>query len=162
LESGFKLDHLISGADKEFLSCVALPTCVKALAESERVREFLINEINEKLIDLDLFQEPISLRIVGCPNGCVRPYVAEIAIVGRLPGVYSLYLGGHQKGNRLNKKFLDKVPLKEIPSVLAHLFSFFKKQRKEKESFGDFLGRNTYDRILNHLGPEIGNYGIVI
>ena len=88
------LDTPVSGLRRNSLACVALPTCGLALAESERYLPSLVTRLEDELERLGLAQDDITIRMTGCPNGCARPYLSEIALVGRGPGVYNLYLGG--------------------------------------------------------------------
>jgi sulfite reductase (NADPH) hemoprotein beta-component len=126
------------------MACVALPTCGLAMAESERYLPDLITKIDVILAKHNLSEEPITIRMTGCPNGCARPYIAEIALTGRAPGKYNLYLGGGFHGQRLNKMVLENVGEKIILEYLAKVIGHFAKDRLEKEHFGDFAIRAGY------------------
>ncbi|MFQ5984026.1 MAG: NADPH-dependent assimilatory sulfite reductase hemoprotein subunit [Alphaproteobacteria bacterium] len=128
------------------LACPALPTCGLALTEAERVKLPLIAEIEEALRRYDLERERISVRIVGCPNGCARPYTGDIGIVGRMPGHYALYVGGDFEGTRLSHRLLDKVALKDLVATLEPLFALFACERLPGEAFGD---------LCHRLGPRL-------
>ncbi|KAJ9056659.1 hypothetical protein DSO57_1030738 [Entomophthora muscae] len=123
------------------MACVALPTCTLAMAEAERYLPALITKIEDILLDLQLDQTDISLRMTGCPNGCARPYVSEIALVGKAPGTYNLLLGGDLKGTRLNTLYRESLTEPEILQTLAPLLANFKSNRLPDEPFGDFLYR---------------------
>jgi sulfite reductase beta subunit-like hemoprotein/flavodoxin len=123
------------------MACVALPTCALAFAESQRYLPFLIDKIDVILERNGLKGEPITIRMTGCPNGCARPYVAEIALVGKAPGVYNLHLGGGHAGNRLNRIYKEGVHEGEILEILGNLFSRYAKERHQGERFGDFVCR---------------------
>ena len=100
-EYGITQVEAITGLRRNGLACPALPTCGLALTEAERVLPHIFDEIEGVLEETGLIQEPIVLRMTGCPNGCARPYVAELALVGRSPGKYVIYLGGNAVGTRL-------------------------------------------------------------
>jgi sulfite reductase (NADPH) hemoprotein beta-component len=142
----YKLDGLNAGSGLRLnsMACVALPTCGLAMAESERYLPDLITKIDVILAEHGLSEEPITIRMTGCPNGCARPYIAEIALTGRAPGKYNLYLGGGFHGQRLNKMVLENVGEKIILEYLARVIGHFAKDRLDKEHFGDFAIRAGY------------------
>jgi sulfite reductase (ferredoxin) len=123
------------------LACPALPSCGLALTEAERVRDNIVAAIEARLRLYGLEHERLSMRITGCPNGCARPYTGDIGVVGRMPGFYSLFVGGDFEGTRLNVPLADKVPLNGIAETLDPLFAFFAAARAEGEGFGDFCHR---------------------
>ncbi|MEO8352197.1 MAG: NADPH-dependent assimilatory sulfite reductase hemoprotein subunit [Chthoniobacteraceae bacterium] len=125
------------------LSCVALPTCGLALAESERILPELLAKFETVLDDAGLRDDAISLRITGCPNGCARPYLAEIALVGRAPGKYALYLGGRYNGTRLNRLAAPSVTLDDAVTLLTPIIKRYALERHEAEGFGDFCQRTV-------------------
>ena len=133
-----------SGIRKNQIACVALPTCGLALAESERYLPKLISEIESQLEELGLFEEPIVIRSTGCPNGCGRPYLGEIGLVGKVPGKYNLYLGAGFEGERLNKLYKASVTHDEILEHLRPIFVDYAKNRQKDERFGDFTIRSGY------------------
>jgi sulfite reductase (NADPH) hemoprotein beta-component len=130
-----------SGLRRNAMACVALPTCGLALAESERYMPELLTALEGELAAAGLSQDEIVIRMTGCPNGCARPYLAEIAFVGRGPGTYNLYLGGSFEGERLNKLFRPDVGHDTIISTLGPLFREYAAARAEEESFGDYVIR---------------------
>jgi len=124
------------------LSCVAFPTCGLAMAEAERYMPDLLDLFNRLKHQYGLSQVPITLRVTGCPNGCARPYLAEIALTGRAPGLYNLHLGGSFNGDRLNRLYASNVNESRFIDLIAPLFEAFAEQRERDESFGDFLIRS--------------------
>ena len=123
------------------LSCVALPTCGLALAESERVLPEVLEKFEAVLDEAGLPNEAISLRITGCPNGCARPYLGEIAFVGKAPNKYALYLGAKYNGTRLNRLFAPTVTIDEGVHLLTPVIKRFALEREKGEEFGDFCER---------------------
>jgi sulfite reductase (NADPH) hemoprotein beta-component len=126
------------------MACVGLPTCGLALAESERYLPTLITKLEALLGTHGLTSGKITIRMTGCPNGCARPYIAEIGLVGRNPGRYNLLLGGAADGSRLNQPHRENATEAEILETLDPLFARFTAERIAHESFGDFC-----NRILN-------------
>jgi sulfite reductase beta subunit-like hemoprotein len=122
-------------------ACVALPTCGLALAESERVFHLVLDEIDKILKDLDLTEEPILVRMTGCPNGCARPYNADIAFVGRAPGRYAFYVGGSITGERLAGLQEKTITIEEIPAKVRELLDEFVQNRRAAETFTSYWGR---------------------
>jgi sulfite reductase (NADPH) hemoprotein beta-component len=123
------------------IACVALPTCPLAMAEAERYLPDLITKIELILEQNGLLEEPIGIRMSGCPNGCSRPYVAEIALTGRAPGKYNLYLGGGFHGERLGRLHAENIGEKRILEILSEQLSAYARHRELGERFGDFLIR---------------------
>jgi sulfite reductase (NADPH) hemoprotein beta-component len=123
------------------MACVALPTCGLALAESERYLPTLVDALEETLDEAGLRQDEITIRMTGCPNGCARPYLAEIGLVGRGPGTYNLYLGAAFDGMRLNKLYKQDVGHDGIVEALRPLLRRYAKEREAGERFGDFVIR---------------------
>jgi sulfite reductase (NADPH) hemoprotein beta-component len=123
------------------IACVALPTCPLAMAEAERYLPDLITKIELILEQNGLLEEPIGIRMSGCPNGCSRPYVAEIALTGRAPGKYNLYLGGGFHGERLGRLHAENIGEKRILEILSEQLSAYARHREPGERFGDFLIR---------------------
>lgn len=142
----YKLDALQAGSGLRLnsMACVALPTCGLAMAESERYLPDLVTRIEAILAEHGLIDEPITIRMTGCPNGCSRPYIAEIALTGRAPGKYNLYLGGGFHGQRLNKMALENVGEKAILDLLSKVIAHFARERLPGEHFGDFAIRAGY------------------
>lgn len=126
---------------QQALACVALPTCALAMAEAERYLPEFLDKAGTLLARHGLAREPISLRMTGCPNGCARPYLAEIALVGKAPGRYALYLGGDALGRRLNRLVLENADEPTILDTLDGWFARFVRERENGEPFGDFAFR---------------------
>jgi sulfite reductase (NADPH) hemoprotein beta-component len=126
------------------MACVALPTCGLAMAESERYLPELVTRIETLARDAGIGEQPIVIRMSGCPNGCSRPYVAEIGFSGRAPGKYDFYLGGGFHGQRLNKRYLDNVGEERILEELGGMFRRYASEREDGEPFGDFVIRAGY------------------
>lgn len=123
------------------MACPSLPTCGLGLAESERMLPGLIDRIEKLCGDLGLSNEEIIIRSTGCPNGCARPYMAEIAFVGKAPGRYQVWLGGNVSGTRMNRIWKDVVKDPDIENELRPLLARFAKERHDGERFGDFCDR---------------------
>jgi sulfite reductase (ferredoxin) len=128
------------------LACPALPTCGLAVAEAERLLPHLLEQLQPVLERLGLADEAITLRIAGCPNACSRTATAELALVGRSPGQYAIYVGGGKHGQRLNVLYRDHVPQGELVPRLVDFLSFYKTHKQEKEGLGDCFER------LKHSG----------
>ncbi|NYT59284.1 assimilatory sulfite reductase (NADPH) hemoprotein subunit [Alcaligenaceae bacterium] len=131
-----------SGIRRHSIACVALPTCGLAMAESERYLPELLPKLEALLDQHGLANEPIVLRLSGCPNGCSRPYLGEIALVGRAPGRYDLRLGANYTGERLNVTYRQNIDEAEILNTLDSLFGAYALERQHNEKFGDFLVRS--------------------
>lgn len=126
---------------KRAISCVALPTCGLALTEAERIFPSLLEEIHKLLDKLAITKNAPVLRVTGCPNGCARPYAAEIALVGQVSGgKYALYIGGNAEGTRLATQFAQKLSIDEVLSHLESLFVEWKANGLQ-ENFGDFVSK---------------------
>jgi sulfite reductase (ferredoxin) len=131
----------ISGVRRLGLACPALPTCGLAITEAERAFPAVLEQINQVLTEVGLANEPITIRMTGCPNGCARPYVAEIGLVGRSLNKYTVFLGGVANGTRLNEEFLDLVPITDLAESLRPLFTHYRDARQANEPFGEFVVR---------------------
>jgi sulfite reductase (ferredoxin) len=141
IEHGIQRSEDLTPVRQLAQACVALPTCGQALAESERVFPGVLDKIEEIMADLGLSEEPILIRMTGCPNGCSRPYNADISFVGRAPGKYALYVGGSLTGERLVGLQQKSVTLAEIPDRVRDLLEEFVRERFEGETFSDYWGR---------------------
>jgi sulfite reductase (NADPH) hemoprotein beta-component len=130
-----------SGLRRNSMACVALPTCALALAESERFLPELVTALEDIVEQAGLSDDDIVIRMTGCPNGCARPYLAEIGLVGRQPGLYNLYLGAAFDGSRLNKLYAQDIDKARIVSLLTPLINAYAKARRTGERFGDFVVR---------------------
>jgi len=133
-----------SGIRKNSIACVALPTCPLALAEAQRYLPDLIGKIEPLLAGHGLGEENIIIRMTGCPNGCGRPYVAEIGFVGTAAGRYNLHLGGDHEGTRLNRIYKENLDEAAILKELDLLFWLYRKERITGEKFGDFALRQHW------------------
>lgn len=134
-------NHAPSAMARSAVACVALPTCALAMAEAERYLPAFLRVVQPLLDKHGLREQPIVLRISGCPNGCSRPYLAEIALVGKAPGRYSLFLGGDHRGTRLNTLYRDNISEAQIVEALDPLLGRYAGEREPAEYFGDFLHR---------------------
>ena len=132
------------------MACPALPTCGLALAESERMLPGVLDAIEDLCDEIGLGGEEIVIRSTGCPNGCARPYMAEIALVGRGPGRYQLWIGGNKSGTRLNSVFKETVLAANIADELRPLLARWREERIAGERFGDFASRV----ILSEVAAE--------
>ncbi len=132
------------GLRRNAMACVALPTCGLALAEAERYLPALVTRLESHLTQAGLARDEIVIRMTGCPNGCARPYLAEIGLVGRAPGLYNLYLGAAFDGARMNRLYRKDLDEDAIVAVLAPMFSAYARERRPGERFGDFAIRAGY------------------
>jgi sulfite reductase (NADPH) hemoprotein beta-component len=137
-----------SATRRAALACVGLPTCGLAMAESERYLPELLARFESLLARHGLAEEAVSLRITGCPNGCARPYIAEIGLVGKGPGRYNLYLGGDALGQRLNRLYLENVDEAAIFAALDPLLAAWAAERATGEDFGDYLVRAGHVAVV--------------
>lgn len=126
------------------IACAALPLCGLAFAEAERYLPSLVDKLDKVFEANGLLDEPISIRMTGCPNGCGRPFLAEIGLVGRAPGKYNLYLGASFVGDRLNKLYKEMLSEEEIISALTPILEDYAKTRDQNERFGNFVIRKGY------------------
>jgi sulfite reductase (NADPH) hemoprotein beta-component len=130
-----------SGLRRNSIACVALPTCGLALAESERYLPDLLTALDGRLAEHGLSADDIVIRMTGCPNGCARPYLAEIGLVGKSPGRYNLYLGAAFDGSRLSKLYAEDLDHAGIIAALDPVFAAYAAERQAGERFGDFAIR---------------------
>ena len=142
------LSEEISTVRRWSMACVAWPTCGLAITESERALPGVIDVMEAELQRLGLSREALTVRMTGCPNGCARPYNADIGLVGKARGRYSVFLGGGRLGTRLNFLYQDLVPAEDIVPLLVPLFVYFRDDRHDGESFGDFCQRQGRDDLL--------------
>jgi sulfite reductase (NADPH) hemoprotein beta-component len=147
-DHGLAKSLLTSPVRRDALACVALPTCGLAMAEAERYLPSFTEKVEGVLVKHGLRNLPLTLRITGCPNGCARPYLAEIALIGRAPGRYTLRLGADAIGQRLNVIYRDNIDENAILTALDELIGRFSAERQPDERFGDFLWR------VQVLGPR--------
>lgn len=138
---GVDVERPLGPLERTALACPALPTCGQALAESERRLGDVVASLEDVLDGSSAARRPIQLRLTGCPNGCARPAVAEIGVVGRTKSTYDVVLGGSGRGDRLARTFAEKVSLEELPALMAPLFERWGVEGLEEEGFGDFVTR---------------------
>ena len=144
-----------SGLRRNSISCVALPTCALALAESERFLPELITTLEDSLDKAGLREDDIVIRMTGCPNGCVRTYQSDIGIVGRSGDKYTIFVGGNLVGSRLGFPLKDLVPLNEIVPTLQPILSRFREERQKGEGFGDFCHRLGEEATREMIGAVV-------
>jgi sulfite reductase (NADPH) hemoprotein beta-component len=150
---GVVLPDQLSGIRLNSIACTALPTCSLALAESERYLPKLVDELETIIDGLGLRDQSIAIRSTGCPNGCGRPYLGEIGLVGKAPGKYNLYLGAGLDGTRLNKLYRPAISHEEIVQELTPVLQDFASNRVTDERFGDFCIRKGYVQAT-HEGSD--------
>jgi sulfite reductase (ferredoxin) len=141
------------------MACPALPLCPLAIAEAERGAPDILKRIRNMFEKVGLrATESLVVRITGCPNGCARPYMGELGLVGDGPNSYQIWLGGAPNQTRLAETFMDRVKLDKLESVLEPLLYMWRTQRQEGESFGDFSFRQGFAAlktyIENYTGPR--------
>lgn len=134
----------LSSLRQNSIACAALPLCGLAFAEAERYLPLLVDKIDKVLEANGLLKTPISIRMTGCSNGCGRPFLAEIGLVGKAPGKYNLYLGASFTGERLNKLYKEMLSEEQIIEALTPILADYAKSKETKEHFGDFVIRKGY------------------
>ncbi|KAL2168983.1 hypothetical protein VTG60DRAFT_6556 [Thermothelomyces hinnuleus] len=166
LMAEYKLDNLqFSGLRLSSSACVAFPTCGLAMAESERYLPVLISKLEACLEENGLSRDSIVMRMTGCPNGCARPWLAEVAFVGKAYGAYNMYLGGGYYGQRLNKLYRSSIKEDEILAIMKPLLKRYALERNEGERFGDWTiragiiketkeGRDFHDGVAEEESDE--------
>lgn len=146
-EHGVKRIDRIDPLVRYSMACPALPTCGLATTESERAIPSILERIRSSLIKVGLPNEHFMIRMTGCPNGCARPYLAELAFVGNGPNTYQVWLGAAPNQTRLATVYLEKMHIDELEATLEPVFTFFKKERQAGESFGNFCDRVGLEAI---------------
>ena len=154
-DHGVKLGGDITPVYRNMLACVAYPTCGKALAEAERIKLPLVAEIEKEMAKHGVGDEKISIRIAGCPNGCSRPTVGDIGIIGKQPDHYTVHIGGDFAGTRLNEKIFDKVHYDDLPKALSPMFALWNEKRETGEEFGDFCTRYGIAEVKKYAVEQI-------
>jgi sulfite reductase (ferredoxin) len=147
---GIKMETAIDPLVRYSMACPALPTCGLAVTESERALPGIVERIRTLLDKVGLPEEHFVIRMTGCPNGCARPYLAELGFVGQSPDAYQVWLGADPHQTRLAEPYLDNVNVQNIEAVLEPLFVYFKQEKQtrvEPESFGDFCHRVGFDAL---------------
>lgn len=138
-----------SALRRNSMACVALPTCGMAMAEAERYLPALLGKLESILEEVGLREEDIVIRMTGCPNGCARPALGEIAFIGKAPGKYNMYLGAGFAGERLNKLYRENIGEQEILDTLQPIFARYAEEREAGEHFGDFVIRAGYVKAVS-------------
>jgi sulfite reductase (NADPH) hemoprotein beta-component len=138
---GVKTENQTTVLHAAAMACPSLPTCGLGLAESERMLPGFLDRIEKLLAEVGLAGEEIIIRSTGCPNGCARPYMAEIGFVGKAPGRYQVWLGGDVSGTRLNKVWKDMIKEADLETEFRPVFTRFAKERNSGERFGDWCSR---------------------
>ena len=147
VDHGIKQDHELTLLRRYSIACPAFPTCGLSITESERALPGIIDELDIEMAKLGIQHDRISVHMTGCPNGCARPYTPDIGLVGKQAGVggaagkYTIYLGGNVQGTRLAYIYKDAVPQENVASTLAVALRFYKSNRLNGETFGDFCHR---------------------
>lgn len=147
---GIKMESEIDPLLRYGMACPALPTCGLATSESERVMPSILQRIRTLLNKVGLEQEHFVIRMTGCPNGCARPYLAELGLVGRAPDTYQLWLGGAPHQTRLAEPYIESMNIQNLETTLEPLFVYFKQERQhqvEPESFGNFCDRVGFEAL---------------
>lgn len=152
-EYGMVEAEQLSPLRKLAIACVGLPTCGLSVSESERFLPDLLEKIEAELAVHGLENERFTIHMTGCPNGCARPYTPDLGIVGKAVNRYTLFVGGNTAGTRMNFMCRDMVPSEDIVPTLSPLFAFFKAERNDGESFGDFCFRQGLEAIQAVLPP---------
>ena len=147
---GVKTKEEISQARRFAMACPALPTCGLALAESERMLPGVLDKLETELTKLGLEREEISIRMTGCPNGCARPYTAELAFVGRSLDKYNVYVGGSFEGTRLVQEYAEMVAGDDLVTMVKPLLEHWREARRSGERFGDFCHRVGLESLRDH------------
>ena len=140
-DHGVTADAMLSPVRRWSMACPALPTCGLALAEAERALPDVISELERELETLGVSDAALTVRMTGCPNGCARPYTADVAFVGRSLNKYAVFVGGSMLGTRLGTQYADLVPRDRLVATVRPLFERFRDERLEGERFGDFCDR---------------------
>ncbi len=150
-EHGIKTETEIDPLERYSMACPAFPTCGLAITESERVIPSVLGRIRVLLDSVGLQQEHFVIRMTGCPNGCARPYMAELGFVGIVPDTYQIWLGGSPNQTRLAQTFVDRLSVHDLETFLTPILVYFKQDRKPGESFGDFCYRVGFDALRQFI-----------
>lgn len=137
----------LNGLTRYGMACPALPTCGLAITESERALPGVLERINLLLKKLNMANEQLVIRMTGCPNGCVRPYLAELGFVGSGPGSYQVWLGGTPDGTKLAQPYVQSLRIENLEAFLEPIFVYFQANRKLNESFGVFCNRIGFEKL---------------
>jgi sulfite reductase (ferredoxin) len=154
-EYGISPDPKAAGAYRFAMACPALPTCGLALAEAERALPTVMRQIEADLHALGLANVSLSVRMTGCPNGCARPYMGDIGIVGRTKDVYNIYIGGDWANTRLNTLYAPSVRLNDLASTIHPLLAMWRDGRMPEETFGDFCHRAGIEQLRTQVQEQV-------
>jgi sulfite reductase (ferredoxin) len=149
-EYGISTDPNTAGAYRFAMACPALPTCGLALAEAERVLPKIMKQIEVDLQSLGLENNPLSVRMTGCPNGCARPYMGDIGIVGKSKDLYNIYVGGDWANTRMNTLYAPSVRTEKLAETIRPLLQLWRDERQERETFGDYCHRVGIAYLQEH------------
>ncbi len=145
--SGILAETAIDPLVRYAMACPAFPTCGLAITESERIIPSILERIRASLTKVGLEDEHFVVRMTGCPNGCARPYMAELGFVGSSPESYQIWLGGSPSQTRLAKPIEEKLHVNDFEAFLEPIFVYFKQKRQKSENFGDFCDRVGLESI---------------
>jgi len=148
---GIRGEDAIDPLERYAMACPALPTCGLATAESERVIPSILERIRSLLVKVGLPEEHFIIRMTGCPNGCARPYLAELGFVGNGPDQYQVWLGAAPNQTRLSQTYLEKLHINDLEKAFEPIFVYFKEARLVNEAFGDFCDRVGLDAIHQYV-----------
>ncbi|NJK36605.1 MAG: sulfite reductase, ferredoxin dependent [Oscillatoriales cyanobacterium RM2_1_1] len=153
---GIQKETEIDPLVRHSMACPAFPTCGLAITESERIIPSILSRIRVLLDKVGLAPEHFVIRMTGCPNGCARPYMAELGFVGSAPNTYQIWLGGSPNQTRLAQPFIERLAISDLEVTLEPIFVNFKQNRQPEESFGDFCHRTGFDSIRQFIAhyPE--------
>ncbi|MSP13635.1 MAG: NADPH-dependent assimilatory sulfite reductase hemoprotein subunit [Chloroflexi bacterium] len=151
---GIKREHELSNIQLYSMACPAMPTCGLAIAEAERALPGVIDKLEVEIERLGLQDEKLAVRMTGCPNGCARPYVADVGFVGRSLNMYTVFVGGKMNGTRLNQIYKDLVHLDVLVDTVLPLFIYFKASRLPSEDFGDFCSRIGIEALQQYASRD--------
>ncbi len=154
-EYGISTDPAAAGAYRFAMACPALPTCGLSLAEAERALPAVMQQIEADLHALGLANVPLSVRMTGCPNGCARPYMGDIGIVGRTKDVYNVYIGGDWANTRLNTLYAPSVRINDLVSTIYPLLVLWRDGRLPEETFGDFCHRIGIEQLRTQVEEQV-------
>ena len=152
---GIPTDPAEIGTRRFAMACPALPTCGLALAEAERALPAVIRQIEADLHALGLGNEPLSIRMTGCPNGCARPYMGDIGLVGRTKDIYNVYVGGDMLNTRLNTLYAASVHIRDVVATVRPLLALWRDERIPGEAFGDFCYRVGLEYLHNQVEAPV-------
>ncbi|MEM6501077.1 MAG: sulfite reductase, ferredoxin dependent [Cyanobacteria bacterium P01_C01_bin.89] len=150
-DSGVMAVEEIDPLVRRSMACPALPTCGLAITESERALPSILDRVRSLMTKVGLEDEHFVVRMTGCPNGCARPYLAELALVGSGSNAYQVWLGGAPNHTRLARPIVQKLKDPDLESFLEPIFVYFKRSRQGAESFGDFCDRVGFDTLMHFI-----------